>query len=170
MPRPRFFKLSPEKQRRIIDVAKTEFAENGYRGASYNRIIENAGLSKGAMYYYFDDKTDLYATVLKDAQIAMAQHIGVLQMDEDFWTGVEVLIARAIEFSQSHPELAALARGLREAPRLGDDGPIGELYQMNREMLRGIVEQGQAAGAVRTDVPKSLLINIAMAMGEAIDF
>ena len=67
MPRPRFHRLAAEKQAHILAVATTEFAEHGFDGASYNRIIEKAGLSKGAMYYYFDDKTDLYGTVVQGA-------------------------------------------------------------------------------------------------------
>ena len=64
MPRPRFDKLPPDKRGRILEAAALEFAAHGFDGASLNRIISTAGISKGAAYYYFDDKADLYATVV----------------------------------------------------------------------------------------------------------
>ena len=41
-----------------------EFAERGVELASYNKIIERSGLSKGTVYYYFDNKDSLLETVL----------------------------------------------------------------------------------------------------------
>lgn len=60
MPRPRFQKLSIEKQQAILEAAAREFSAHGYEGASINKILETAQLSKGAAYYYFDDKADLF--------------------------------------------------------------------------------------------------------------
>ncbi len=62
MPRPRFNKLAPEKRERIMEAAAKEFAAYGYEGASLNRILEQAEVSKGAAYYYFDDKADLFVS------------------------------------------------------------------------------------------------------------
>ena len=64
MPRPRFEKLAEGKRRRILEAAAKEFATYGYENASLNRMLEEAGISKGAAYYYFDDKADLYTTTL----------------------------------------------------------------------------------------------------------
>jgi AcrR family transcriptional regulator len=42
-----------------------EFANYGFEDASINRILENAKMSKGAAYYYFEDKADLLATTVQ---------------------------------------------------------------------------------------------------------
>src|SRR5210317_1665414 len=74
MPRPRFKKLPAEKRERILEASAKEFAAHGYDGASLNRILDEAGISKGAAYYYFDDKADLYATtILHYSQELMAE-------------------------------------------------------------------------------------------------
>ena len=59
MPLPRFQNLDQLRKRAILTAAAEEFGERGFAAASYNRIIERAGISKGAMYYYFADKDDL---------------------------------------------------------------------------------------------------------------
>ena len=63
MPRPRFDKLDLQTRSRILETAAEGFADSGFE-VSYNAIIERTGLSKGVMYYYFDDKEDLYLTLV----------------------------------------------------------------------------------------------------------
>ena len=60
--RSRSRRLDEDKRRSLIDAAIEEIAVNGMDGASYNRIIERSGLSKGAVYYYFENKESLYKT------------------------------------------------------------------------------------------------------------
>jgi AcrR family transcriptional regulator len=56
MPFPRFEKLAPQKRKHLLDVAAREFAIHGFNEASINPILEQAEMSKGAAYYYFEDK------------------------------------------------------------------------------------------------------------------
>src|SRR5215475_6981545 len=65
MPFPRFHKLEREKRERLLEVAAQEFAMYGFEDASINRILERAQMSKGAAYYYFADKVDLFFTVVQ---------------------------------------------------------------------------------------------------------
>ncbi len=65
MPYPRFDKLPEAKRTRLVDVAAQEFAARGFAEASINRILERAGMSKGAAYYYFEDKLDLFVAVVR---------------------------------------------------------------------------------------------------------
>jgi TetR/AcrR family transcriptional regulator len=55
-----FYNLDKEKQKRIMEAALKEFAENGYEKASTNRIVKDAGIGKGMLFYYFNNKEDLY--------------------------------------------------------------------------------------------------------------
>ena len=68
MPKRRFDKLDPELRGRILKAAALEFGTHGYADASLNRIVEQAGISKGSMYYYFEDKEDLFSMVLQDLE------------------------------------------------------------------------------------------------------
>lgn len=55
-----FNNLEESKQRRILNAALKEFAENGYEQASTNRIVKNAGIGKGMLFYYFNNKNELF--------------------------------------------------------------------------------------------------------------
>ena len=53
-----------EKQKAILDAAAREFAEHGFQGASTNRIVQDAQIGKGMLFYYFGSKLELYHTLL----------------------------------------------------------------------------------------------------------
>ena len=60
MPSERFFKLSEDKQQRIIEASMDEFIASGMHDASINRIIKDADISRGSFYTYFEDRNDLF--------------------------------------------------------------------------------------------------------------
>src|SRR5699024_1157585 len=56
----RFKNLNEAKQKRILNAALKEFAEQGYEKASTNRIVSMAGIGKGMLFYYFKNKKQLF--------------------------------------------------------------------------------------------------------------
>ncbi|GEM01866.1 regulatory protein, tetR family [Halolactibacillus halophilus] len=46
-----FHNVEPDKQQRIIEAAMKHFAENGYKDASTNKIVKEAGIGKGMLFY-----------------------------------------------------------------------------------------------------------------------
>ena len=56
----RFFKLPPEKQRRIINAAYKVFSENCYKKAPMSEIADEGGISKALLFHYFRNKKELY--------------------------------------------------------------------------------------------------------------
>lgn len=56
----KFFDLKKEKQDRMINAALKIFAINGYRHASTDDIVSEAGISKGLLFHYFGSKLGLY--------------------------------------------------------------------------------------------------------------
>lgn len=55
-----FLALSKEKQQRIINAALEIFSKHEYKKASTDDIAHLAGISKGALFYYFKNKESLY--------------------------------------------------------------------------------------------------------------
>lgn len=49
-----------ETQIKILEVGKREFLEKGFKGASLNKIVAEAGFTKGAFYGYYPDKSALF--------------------------------------------------------------------------------------------------------------
>ena len=166
MPRPRWDKLESDRQQTILDAASEEFAEKGFDQASFNRIIETAGLSKGAVYYYFDDKEDLFQTVVKRIMRTFREALGgfgPVSSANEFWTEFEAFMARGARFKVEHPNLIRLGIG---HSRSSLSSRI--LYQEFMVHMEDIFRQGQAVGAVRTDLPADLLTGMIFGMIDAI--
>ncbi len=171
MPRPRFQKLTDAKQRLILDTAAEEFAAKGFDGASYNEIIEKCGLSKGVMYYYFDDKKDLFDTILLESMREMGSFCGdwrVPSSREEFWQELKRIYNRSLEFMDRDPQAARVIRmSARSFDKLGNIYDQIELQSYN--YFKNIIETGQKLKAVRKDLPLELMVAMLSGMGQASD-
>src|SRR5882762_9680495 len=50
----------------LLEAALEVFADRGYRDASVDEIAERAGYSKGAIYFHFSGKDDLFFALLEE--------------------------------------------------------------------------------------------------------
>ena len=60
----KFFDLKSEKQDRMINASLKIFAINGYKHASTDDIVKEAGISKGLLFHYFINKMGLYSFLI----------------------------------------------------------------------------------------------------------
>ena len=66
----------PAKRAQILDGAKRCFLSLGFEASSMNEITTEAGVSKGTLYVYFEDKADLFKALIdreKSAVMSAAQ-------------------------------------------------------------------------------------------------
>ena len=175
MVRPRFTKLAAHQQQAIVQAALVEFATHGFHNASLNRIIEAAGISKGSMYYYFDRKEDLYAYVAQLGLAELFEQVGPLpdlgvSDAAAFWSVLGDYYLRLMRALVASPQLAALLRGWAAAGKSPESQSAQEeLEQTSLPWIVQVLATGQSVGAVRDDVPPTLLIAVARGMGEAMD-
>ena len=54
-----------ETKERLIESALAEFSEKGYTKASLRKICADAGVTTGALYFFFKDKEDLFAAIVE---------------------------------------------------------------------------------------------------------
>ncbi len=66
MPKETFLKLSKEKQQKVINAAKKEFARVPIENVSIKNIVEEADIARGSFYQYFESKEDLLIYILRE--------------------------------------------------------------------------------------------------------
>jgi AcrR family transcriptional regulator len=172
----RFRRLPPERRDAILELAAEHFASAGFEGASYNRILESAGLSKSSAYTLFDGKADLYAAVLERELGLLSELVppdpplfgrrpegrSAFQPSPpdplSFWAYVRRWFVSSLETLGRHPRTARLLSGYADARRRGVvedlDARIGAPFA---GAVREIITTGRALGAVRTDQSLELL-------------
>ncbi len=95
----KFFDLAKEKQDRMINAALKIFARNGYRGASTDDMVKEAGISKGLLFHYFVSKLGLYTFIFDYSTRYMTLELttSVDKKETDFFE-----IYKQIEFAKMH--------------------------------------------------------------------
>ena len=109
--KPTFDNISAEKRSRILDAATNEFAVKGFENGNIGTIAKKAGVSVGSLYKYFENKQDLFLTVVQHSISQMEELLNVLAVsDEDILIQPEDLPAAEQVFRslgyclQSSPE------------------------------------------------------------------
>jgi AcrR family transcriptional regulator len=171
MPRLRFQRAAAEKRDALLDAATFEFASQGYDDASINRILLAAGFSKGAFYYYFDDKADLAVAVLERwarRYERMWDDLRLPTTPEEFWALGEEVLVRSTAQLRDEPQVTTDAM-MRLGTALARHADVRE--RLTNAKVSGILtkvlafwKRGQEIGAVRTDLSVQQLLAIVQDM------
>ena len=155
-------------RQRIVDAARAHFFSHGFRSVTMDDLAEELGISKKTLYRHFPGKIDLLEAVLADK-----------------FAGVE---ARLEEVTRAHPHnfaatlhelLAWTQRELDEIkpPFVRDmRQKAPQVFKIIERRRAALIErffgrlftEGQQTGMVRKDVPTKLIIEILLAIVQAI--
>src|SRR5580693_3724981 len=58
---------------RIVGTARRLFAASGYEGTSIEAVLQESGISRGALYHHFENKEALFAAVLEAVEAEVAE-------------------------------------------------------------------------------------------------
>ncbi|MCR4890486.1 MAG: TetR/AcrR family transcriptional regulator [Ruminococcus sp.] len=92
-----------ESREKLIVCAKKEFMEKGFEKASLRAISSAAGLTTGAVYFFFKDKNGLFGAVVDEPLKRIINAI-----DQHFSEDMETDIADFQHTSGDHDEFAEL--------------------------------------------------------------
>jgi len=173
MPLARFARIEPERRQRLLQAAAQEFASAGFDRASLGRIAEGAGVSKPSLYYYFEDKADLFVTVVREAwdRLMPTGRVSVEDLNaRSYWPTLEKLRDDNLQQCREEPWLVAVGKLAYHPPRdASAAGAVAELFDGARSFVRELLRRGQEVGTVRRDLPEELLIDMLTAADTAAD-
>jgi AcrR family transcriptional regulator len=70
----------------LIRVARRLFAEHGFASVAAERIVQEAGVTRGALYHHFRDKRDLFRAVYETIERETAERVAAAALTrEDPW-------------------------------------------------------------------------------------
>ena len=140
------------KRRQIIEGAREAFLEQGFDAASMNDIARIAGVSKGTLYVYFQNKEQLFQAICSEECESQAESLFNFDPDE---SDVEATLTRiGIDFVTlvCRPEKASSARTViaiaERMPEIGrayyETGPARGIALLS-DYLKKKVKQGVLA-------------------------
>lgn len=144
---------------RLLAVATRLFAEKGFEATSVQEIVASAGVTKGAMYHYFASKDDLLFEIYH--RLLMMQTRRLEQFAGGKGTAGERLRAAAVDVIDTSflhlDELTVFFRSMHMLPQEKRKTVRAERRHYH-ERFRALVEEGQAVGAFRSDVPADIVV------------
>lgn len=73
-PQPRWARRKDARPEEIIAAALDLFVERGFAATRLDDVAVRAGISKGTLYLYFENKEDLFKAVVRGNMLPMLQH------------------------------------------------------------------------------------------------
>lgn len=118
MPLPRFTRLPEPERNRILATATRHIAERGLDGISLHDLAEAAGISRSALYNYFDGRDDLISAATAAAVATVAETLGTWEPQPNeaaFWEAFDAASHRLRTLLATRPELRRLLAGAADA-------------------------------------------------------
>jgi AcrR family transcriptional regulator len=157
-----------ETREALIEAARPLFAAQGFAEVALETIVRAAGVTRGALYHHFADKTELFAAVFEKVEGEVAARMGeaiaasnqtdpveVMRLGADFWLDV-----------CSDPEVQRIV--LVDAPAVlgwARWTEIGDRY--NTGMVRALLTNAVETGRIPPQPIEATVLTILGAMREA---
>jgi AcrR family transcriptional regulator len=145
---------------RILRAAFLEFYRNGFQGGSLSRIVDAAGVTKGALFHHFPGKEALGYAVADEliAPLLVQRWLEPLEGARDPIGALQQTFRRFIreDIDSGHWAYGCPLNNLAQEMSPLDEGfrsRVDAMYDRWRASIAAALRAGAAAGSVRADVP-----------------
>ncbi len=152
-PEPRWQRRAEARPQELLEAALAEFVARGYAATRLDEVAKRAGVSKGTLYLYYENKAELFKAVVRQSLVANLDEAEAA-MSACHGGGRELLSYFLSEFTRR-----ISASPLSGIPKLilaeaGNFPEIAHFYyeevvQRGRSLVQGILKQGMDSGEFR---------------------
>jgi AcrR family transcriptional regulator len=142
-------KLSREH---VLDAAEDVFSRKGFHDATIKEIAEVAEFSVGAVYSFFENKDDLFLSVIerRGGELVPAMK-ALLEATDSPADQLHRLAELQVEFFRQHPNFSRLYLQATGSPLFNVKASLGKVAQRRYDAAMGLeaslFERGQADGS-----------------------
>lgn len=159
-----------ERPQEILEAAFEQFSRNGYAATTLDQIAERAGVTKGTIYVYFENKEHLFISMVRDAmrskfdalQAMQAEHSG--STAELFRKQFEFIYRNVVEDERRREVARMLIAEAGRFPELADryyDEVLRPCMTQLHEAIRHGVECGEIRASKIVESPQVVIAPIA---------
>ena len=152
----------------LLQAALRLFVHNGFEQTSVDKIAEAAGLSKGAIYFYFDSKEALLHGLLDQTEKVVVDRMvkTIAGAGPEASDKIAVFVNGQAELGVTDPDRVLLLI-LSSLEFHNHEGAINDrvqaIYARMYAILEDVIELGKAQRAFRRDLPTAVQAAIIMA-------
>jgi TetR/AcrR family transcriptional regulator len=142
----------------LIKVATSLFAEKGYASTSVREIVEQAGVTKPVLYYYFKNKEGIFFAALDQAYLELEALLAQqLESQESFHDRIVTFSRQLYDLGMAHQDLNKMAQNLMFGPPKGAPAYDFDRYRERvLHAIQAIYEEGLARNEVKQSDPEEV--------------
>ena len=142
-------RIQKENETRILLAALDVFSENGFRGATLDRIAATANMSKPNLLYYFKNKEEIHTALLTDLLDVWLAPLREISPHGEPADEIGSYIRRKLESSRQFPRESRLFANemLAGAPHIGDflQSELKQLVDEKAAIFQGWIDERRLA-------------------------
>ena len=128
---------SPSRRETILGAATELFSDKGFAGTSMADLADKLGLSKAAIYHYFESKESIFQTLLQSSQEDLEELVNRHKKYPSGYLEARQILQEFAEFMYSHRNVVRLSLSEMHA-EVKAQGPRGhQHFQRLQELLAG---------------------------------
>lgn len=144
-------------RQRLLERAFEEIHRNGFRSASLDSILEDAGVTKGALYHHFENKAELGYAVVEEVVRPWMENLWhpVVEAENPINAAIQVIRQRLRERSEMALTVGCPFNNLCQEMSPLDEGfrtRLNAILDDWRSATAESLRRGQKNGTVRQDV------------------
>lgn len=147
----------------LLQAALSEFSAQSFGEASLNRILKSAQINKGSFYYRFNDKLDLYLSLISlivDEKKNVFSAYNIQDQDFTFFHMMETYVCIGLKFAKRHPLYQPFWRKILTEERHIRSLIDEEFGEITKGCVTHMVAIAMEKGEIRNDLPIPLVANI----------
>ena len=149
----------PDRRRKILEASRRLFARYGYGGASISMIAAETGLTKAALYHYFQSKEAIYRASSRTGMDELLSEVqaGISLAQGDAESRLRAFMHASIRHYEKNQDSwmsgSALFWGAASDEAREQILEVRDAYE---DLLKQLIREGMSAGQFRDDLEVSL--------------
>ncbi|WP_223067308.1 TetR/AcrR family transcriptional regulator [Paenibacillus caui] len=160
MPKDTFFNLSEEKQDKVMRSAISEFLNQGFEKGNIGEIAKQAGVAKGSMYQYFENKKELFLYSVRWAMDIMTKKYSSIQSvpANNLFESLYQSSKETWRQFKVEKELTIFLQDvfLGKFSSVADES-LAQMMKMSDEFVLQLIRDGKKNGTIRNDIADHIL-------------
>jgi len=144
-----------DQSQALYEATLMEFAAHSFSDASLNEILKAAGMNKGSFYYRFQDKMELYLSLLYRVgmeKLRLFEDSGVSKTSNGFFDEFRNMAILGLKLAQKDARFVAFSRRILEESPSVRERITACFGNLSGTILTDMVERAKASGEFRADL------------------
>ena len=153
------------KKNQILDAAMKVITQNGYENSRIDDVVKSSNMSKGAIYWYYNSKKDLYLDLVNYWVLRYSDMVAkIMEKDQKASLQLKRILNYFIDEYEKDPEPFKALTEFWSMAQKDDDfhDKLQKVYAAFLDVIESIITNGKSAGEFKNVNTRIAALSIMM--------